>query len=212
VVAESVGQRQQRQASLKPLGRTLANSHYNRSRVQQHTVLTAAPMLSKSPSSVTILTLSTPPSLPSSSSPPQAQTMPARPPPATAPSKSSPPPISAQDIRLVHSISTRIISFCIGLTGLLFHCLLPEREPGVTHARAMRKLIALLAVSAGSMVGVIGAIGIVTWKGRNQSGRQSAANKTARQWMQVSLWDAPSPGMVIGAMVLNSAFGYMVNL
>ncbi|ORZ29283.1 hypothetical protein BCR44DRAFT_1452881, partial [Catenaria anguillulae PL171] len=181
-------QRQQRQASLKPLGRTLTNSQSNRSRVQQHTVLTAAPMLSKSPSSVTILTLSSPPSLP------------------------SPPPISAQDIRLVHSISTRIISFCVGLTGLLLHCLLPEREPGVTHARAMRKLIALLAVSAGSMVGVIGAIGIVTWKGRNQSGRQSAANKTARQWMQVSVWDAPSPGMVIGAMVLNSAFGYMVNL
>ncbi|ORZ29281.1 hypothetical protein BCR44DRAFT_1452880, partial [Catenaria anguillulae PL171] len=79
-------------------------------------------------------------------------------------------------MRLVHSVSTRFISFAIGVTGLSLMCLLPEREPGVTHPRAMRKLVALLAVNAGSLLGVIVAVRIVNWKVRTYPVNQYEAS------------------------------------
>ncbi|ORZ31138.1 hypothetical protein BCR44DRAFT_1443053, partial [Catenaria anguillulae PL171] len=127
-------------------------------------------------------------------------------------------------LRLLHSVSTRFISFAIGVTGRSLMCLLTEREPGVTHPRAMRKLVALLAVNAGSLLGVIVAVRIVNWKVRTYPVYQYEASlrdedesrgtlgERSQPWMRVSVWDAPSPGMVIGAMVLNAAIGYVVTI
>ncbi|ORZ31136.1 hypothetical protein BCR44DRAFT_1443050 [Catenaria anguillulae PL171] len=195
--------RQRRHSSLKPLVRTFSSISNRLSVATSHGPAPAVGLstLSKSPSQG---------STPSSSSPtPEASPLP-----HVSTSQPSQPPTSAQQIRLMHSISTRFISFALGLTGLLFNYLLPEPDPGVTHARVLRKLVALLAVSAGSVFGMIGALCIVKWKSRGQGNELAERTGGMRTvlLMHLGMWDAPSPGMVLGVLVINSAIGYMVNV